>query len=404
MKNFILEIVRLDNLRLKHWLVIFSAYLLLHVPAILRDTGHTNLAVYQAKAFLESRTDVQEYFWDASVYNGKNYVSFPPFPAIVALPFALISDHVNTVLISVLLSFITMFAFYRILERLIPERQGRTWIFMAYFFGTGYWYMLLTSHHINGFAHIISSCLIMLLLCELMGRQRPVLLGLYLAATFLSRQMTIFYGLLLIYLIVTGAQDKKAAFRKIIVSGIAFAIPAAAYLYFNYMRFGDPFDTGYGHILYSTSQGDTLLGERVHKYGLFSWKYFWFNFYHMFLKGHNIIFTGDGLLQPKSIDLFGTSVVSASPFLIAALKPKEKRGIVTACWLTICCITITLLLYHNNGWQQVNTQRFSLDFMPILMLLVAWGYASVPPWLFRLLILYAIGLNCFSLALHLYLN
>lgn len=404
MRNFILEIVHFENLRLKHWLIIFVAYFLLHVPAMLQDTGETNLAVHQARAFLDNRTDLSEYFWDVSVYNEKNYVSFPPFPAIVSLPFALFSEKINTVLISVLLSFVSMFFLYRILEHAMPEAQGRKWIFIAYFFGTGYWYMVLTSHHINGFAHVVSSCMIMLLLFELTGRRRPVLLGLLLAATFLSRQMTIFYGFLIIYFLVTEKREGKVILQRMITCAIAFAIPAAAYLYFNYVRFGNPFDTGYGHILYATEHGATMLGERVQQYGLFSVEYFWFNFYQMFLKGHNIIFTGEGLLHAKSIDLFGTSIAAASPFLVAALKPREKKGLVAVCWFTALCIITVLLFYHNNGWQQVNTQRFSLDFIPILILLTAWGYSSVPAWLFRLFVLYAIALNCFSLGLHLYLN
>lgn len=404
MKNFILEIIHFQNLRLKHWLVIFAVYILVHIPAIRNDTGETNLAIRQAKAFLDNRADIPKYYWDVAVYEGKYYVSFPPFPAVVALPFVIIQDKVNSVLISLLLSCLSMYLFYRILQRVMPEVSGRKWIFLAYFFGTGYWYMVLTSHHINGFAHIVSSCLIMLLLFELTGKQRPVLIGLFLSATFLSRQMTLFYGILIIYFLFFEQGDKKIALRKLAICGSAFLVPALAYLYFNYIRFGDVFNTGYNYILYASPNGASMLKDRVESYGLFHIKYFWFNFYHMFLKGHNIIFTGNGLLDIKSIDLFGTSIIAASPFVVSTLKAKEKKGLIIACWLTFFLIMTATLFYHNNGWQQVNTQRFSLDFFPVLMLLAAWGYSSVPTWLFRLLVLYAVLLNCFSLALHLYLE
>ena len=31
------------------------------------------------------------------------------------------------------------------------------------------------------------------------------------------------------------------------------------------------------------------------------------------------------------------------------------------------------MLYYNNGWWQINAQRFSLDFVPVLMVLTALG-------------------------------
>lgn len=403
MKKFIQEIIQFQNLRISHWIAIFSIYFILHVPLIIKDKGDTNLAFFQAKAFLDNRIDIDKYYWDAAVYEGKYYVSFPPFPSIVILPFAAIFSTVKTTLISVFLTFISMYVFYRILEKLMPAAAGRKWIFVAYFFGTGYWYALLTSHHVNGFAHVLSTCLILLLLLELFEKQRPVLLGLILAATFLTRQMTVFYGALIIYLIFLHQDNKKVAFSKVIITGFVFMIPALTFLYFNFVRFDDWFETGYKYI-YSPFHGETILKKRVVEHGLFDLSYFWINFYHTFIKGHNIIFGGEGLLKPVSMDMFGTSILAASPFIVAAFKPKAKKELIVSFWVTLVLITIPLLTYHNSGWQQVNTQRFTLDFFPLLMILTAWGYPSIPEWLFRLLVLYAIALNCLSLALHLYLN
>jgi hypothetical protein len=44
-----------------------------------------------------------------------------------------------------------------------------------------------------------------------------------------------------------------------------------------------------------------------------------------------------------------------------------------ALWLSVAAITVGQLLYLNNGFSQTNTQRFTLDFMPLLFVLVAIG-------------------------------
>jgi hypothetical protein len=118
------------------------------------------------------------------------------------------------------------------------------------------------------------------------------------------------------------------------------------------------------------------------------------------LKGHNLLFTGDKLLKPGGIDLFGTSLLAASPFVIFAIKAALPRIEKLALWSTIVLILIGLLLYHNNGWMQVNGQRFALDFFPLLIILVATAHQSIPHWLLRLSVFYAIGLNVLSYIIH----
>jgi hypothetical protein len=60
------------------------------------------------------------------------------------------------------------------------------------------------------------------------------------------------------------------------------------------------------------------------------------------------------------------------------------------------------LLYQNNGWYQVNTQRFSLDFLPALMILVIISFKNTQThfWLLKTFAIYAIVLNLFSFFIH----
>ncbi|MBL7872733.1 MAG: glycosyltransferase family 39 protein [Cyclobacteriaceae bacterium] len=396
MKKFLGEILRLENITWRHWIVIFIAFLFFHIPVVLKSSYHSNLAVHQAEAFLHKKLDIDKYFWDASVFEGKYYVCFPPVPALIMVPFvAIFGITVNTVIISLLITCLSMFLLYRLLCRWMTNISGRKWVFGAFFLGSGYWLVLVTSDHINGFAHVVCTALLFFLLLELTGKKRPIWIGCFWALAFLTRQMAVFYAFLIFYFLYFENPDKKAAIKNLVTTGLTFGFFSTIYLMFNYFRFHDFFETGYQYLVYQSS-----IRNRVDQYGIFSFHYFFYNLYHMFIKGHNIFFSGSNLLSIKGMDLFGTSIIAASPFVIFSVKADAKKNFLISFWVTIISILIGVLLYHNNGWMQVNAQRFSLDFFPALIVLVALSYNKVPFWLFRLFTLYAIALNVFSFLIH----
>jgi hypothetical protein len=396
MKKFLNEILGLKNLTWRHWLLIFMAYFMLNVPILLKNSADTNLAVFQAEAFLNKKLNIEKYFWDASVFEGKNYVSFPPVPSLLMLPLvAVFGIHINSVLVSLLIACLSMMLLYRLLQRLMPDGAGRIWVFSAFFFGSGFWLAMATSDHINGFAHVVCTALLFFLLLELTGKQRPIWIGIFWALSFLTRQMTLFYGFLVLYYLFFDQENKRVAFKNLSIASFVFLALSFLYLTFNYYRFNNFFETGYQYLLYTST-----IRERVDHYGIFSIHYFLFNFYHMFIKGHNLIFTGNDQLSIGGMDQYGTSLLAASPFVLFAIKANVKKGLKVALWTTISFILLGILLYHNNGWAQVNAQRFSLDFLPALMILVALSYKYVPSWLFKSFVGYAILLNFFSFLIH----
>jgi len=60
---------------------------------------------------------------------------------------------------------------------------------------------------------------------------------------------------------------------------------------------------------------------------------------------------------------------------------------------------IHTLLYYNNGYVQANTQRFSLDFLPIIIILVALSIKSIPENLWKASVVYSIILNVLALSI-----
>ena len=55
-----------------------------------------------------------------------------------------------------------------------------------------------------------------------------------------------------------------------------------------------------------------------------------------------------------------------------------------------------MLFYYNNGWGQINVQRFTLDFLPVLVVLVALSVKNVNKKLFYASIIYSVSVNILS--------
>ena len=332
-------------------------------------------------------------------YQGNYYLPYPPLPSLLLMPFVALFGvyQVNTVAIATIMACISLYLIFKIFSRLQIAQDYINWLILALIFGTGYWYALFTSHHVYAFAHITSFLFQFLLINEILGKKRWWLIGIYIGCTFLTRQFTIFYVAFalgyMIYLHLNQIEKIKAKDVLSLVATTGFFV--GIYLFYNYARFGNAFDTGYKNIIFIG-----ILKERVNAYGVFNIRYFLFNLYSFLIKGFNIEFEGKTYLQIKDMDLWGTSLLSASPFLVASLKAKWPKILKLSAWVSILLILVGQLFYHNNGFHQINTSRFSLDFLPLLFVLTALGANSIPKWLFKGMIIYAVLLNLISFLIH----
>lgn len=397
-----------------HWLIIFIAFFTLHIPAIRNDHGNTNAYELLGKSFLQGKLsiDVSELplvkgsnipdTGDLSYYNGKYYLPYPPGPALLLLPFLLIAGgFVNSVLIAVLISCLNIYLLYKILIKIGVKDSQISWLIYGFFFGTSYWYVLLSSHHVYGFAEVVSVMGLLLLFNELFGKSRPGILGIFLGLSFLSRQFAIIMFLFVIayyfykYLIISEQKNAKLFYKKSINFSLVLGISVIYYFFYNYHRFGSPLDTGYGYIAFIG-----LLKDRVDQYGVFSSHYVLYNLYNYLLKGFNIEFIGKGFLKIKDVDLYGTALLIASPFLISAFKTGWNKFLRTSAWVVIGIIFTGLLFYHNNGKDQVNASRFTLDFLPLMYIMVGLGTKNIPSWLFKCMVTFSILLNVVAISVH----
>jgi 4-amino-4-deoxy-L-arabinose transferase-like glycosyltransferase len=398
------KLYRFDTPSVNDWIIYFTCFVILQIPAIINfyyNNGANNPYTLFAQSLLDGNLTLppMQSYGDMIHYQGNYYLPYPPLPSLILLPFvALVGvGQVNTVAIATVMACISLYLIFKIFLKLQIANDYINWLILAIIFGTGYWYALFTSHHVYAFAHITSFLFQFLLINEILGKRRWWLVGVYIGCSFLTRQFTLFYIVFALgymtYL--HRSQIEKIKSKNVLLLFLTTGFFVSIYLFYNYIRFGNIFNTGYEHIIFIG-----VLKERVSQYGIFNIKYFLFNLYSFLIKGFNIEFEGKMYLQIKDMDLWGTSLLSASPFLIASLKASWPKILKFSAWLSILLVLIGQLSYHNNGFHQINTSRFTLDFLPLLFVLTALGANSIPKWLFKGMIIYAVTLNLISFIIH----
>jgi hypothetical protein len=353
---------------------------------LLKDSGDENLHVYQARSFLEGRLDIDEKVNDTAIYEGKYYVPFPPFPAFLITPVVALFDTANTTLITLFLTLFLYFIMMSLFKRMGLDKITSLWLVMAFLFGTGYWFVAKFSFGVWYFSHVTAVLMLFLVMREAFGGRRAWVLAVFLGCAFLSRQLAIYSSIFILAVLFDKADGNyKKLVGDVVIFGLVFSVFIGIYLTLNYLRFDDPTDTGY---FYIAADPDNLLGEL--RYGLFHYKYIPFNLMYMFLQGPHWVFED---LKPVYMDFYGTSITFASPFVFLAFKARGISVIKAGAWITISLCLIHMMLYCNNGWVQVNTQRFTLDFLPVLMVLLAMAVPHVSKKWLIIPVLLAMFLN-----------
>jgi hypothetical protein len=67
--------------------------------------------------------------------------------------------------------------------------------------------------------------------------------------------------------------------------------------------------------------------------------------------------------------------------------------------LVILMMAIPMLFYHSNGFSQYNTQRYTLDWLPILFVMLALALSARLRPALQVLVTYAIALNVVTMAM-----
>ena len=336
---------------------------------------------YLADAFLHGQTwlrIVPPYVDDLVFFNGRFFLYWAPFPAIVLVPFvAIFGVKLNDVFYTVLIAAFNVGLVAQLLraacraEFLKLSNTQRAILVFFFAFGTVH-FMLAQYGRVWYTGQIIGfTCTLLAYLSafSLRGGKAWFFTGLALAGAFLTRNQMVFTGIFpAVYLL---HREKPWSCGRVIRKLLWAALPLAAavlfYLFYNQERFGNPMDVGLAYIPYS---GVYLTAFQ--RYGFFNLHYVPINFYY-----HYIFYPFPLRLE----SLQGGSLFLLSPLFFGVFaafwKPREKI-FVWALLVSILVTDIPILLCMGTGFAQFGP-RYTLDFTVPLLLLTALGIEKWKP-------------------------
>jgi len=338
---------------------------------------------------------------------GRWYVSFPPFPAVLMMPFvALAGLSFNDVAFTLPFAAANVALLYRLLRR-IQEVEGgmrSEWdhavLALVFGFGTLAW-----SCSIRGevwfTAEVVGVTFTLLYLHAALRAKHPVLAGAALACGSLCRAPIAFSAVFFVLeAVASGGPVDRANLRaaigdrerrkKILHCLALFAAPiallAAPVLWMNQVRFGNPAEFGHSHLYANRVNPD------IRAHGLFSFHYLARNLRSAFLLLPELDF------QPFRLgyDPNGMSLLVTTPLFALLLFPRERPRLWRSLWLATAAVAVPGFFYQNNGWQQFGF-RFSVDYTPYLIVLLALS-GRILDGLFWLLAAIGVAVNAWGAA------
>ena len=343
---------------------------------VLRETPGVNSYGALAEAFLRGQMSVERCpEIDCALFGGKTYIIFPPFPALIAMPFVALfgfKAFSGFILLGLAAAIASLLVWRSILRGLGVDGVLATWLLIALAFGSPLYQVVLRADGVWFFAQTIGFLLMSLSIWAALVRASLPLAGVFIALAFLCRQMAVFYPLFLLALAWPQQTSLIEAARRMIRPVLLAALPITAALVlifiYNWARFGAAFDTGYAYI--SNPGLDTFIGRRIPDIGLFSRQYLTFNTLYLLFQGPHFEFAEPHLVRISGFDKIGVALPIASPWLLLAFY--LRRDWTTAAGLAaIAIIAGVTLFYHSNGASQINAQRYALDWLPIMIVLMA---------------------------------
>jgi hypothetical protein len=327
-----------------------------------------------------------------------NYVSFPPMPAVLMMPFVAVWGMAfNDVLFTVAMAALNVVLAWGLLLQL--GRLGYTrlsrgdlgWLLALFGFGTAHlWCSVLGQ---VWFTALVVGVTFNLLYVRAVLARSFFWAGTALAFGFASRTpllyATVFAAAALFF---PNGQLASLRDRRFWRDGLLFAVtPLVVGLLLmaanqaRFERLGE-----FGHTYLANGQLD-----RIKQWGLFN--------YHFLSRNLAAMFALLPKLQPEApyliVSKHGLAIWLTTPAYLYLLWPKAREGaqnrwLHRAAWATIAAIATSHLFYQNTGWEQFG-YRFQMDYLPFLLVLLAQGRDRLS-WLFKVAIIWGIAANAFG--------
>jgi len=325
----------------------------------------------------------------AELVETRHYNSFPPVPSILFLPQVLISgpganDVATTALLAALVPvlLLALFARLRAAGHLTRPPSDDLWLAALLSFGTTLFFSSVQGR-VWFTAHVVGVLLALgYLLCAIDAR-RPFWAGVHLGLAAGTRTPMLFMAPLL----VLEAHRVSATRRELAARVLSGALPAIAIglvlAWYNLLRFGEAAE--FGHRYLAVRQQ-----AQLEEWGMFSVHYLWRNLKVAFGLVPEIF----GHPPWVRISGHGLAIWITSPVFLLLLRPRACSRLIVHLWITVACVAVWSLVYQNTGWVQFG-YRFLLDYVVLLVVILALGGRPIGAWT-RTLILLGILVNLFG--------
>ena len=355
-----------------------------------------NYFTHLSDAFLNGRlylTDPPANFEELIKWNGKDYVIYPPMPAVILMPFvAACGKYCSQVMPSLVLGSVNVSIVYLIFKRLTENANLRIWMTILFGFGTIHWYIATVGSSWY-FAQITSMFFLLLAIYSTFSGRSALLVGLLLGASYWSRLPTV---LTLPFFVVmlseyespdckSGPFLQRIKFKPILLLGAGVGVFILLNFLYNYLRFGTPFDVTY--VLQSISPIKESVSPWFNK-GLFSLTYIPYHIYAFLFQPPAFTRSWPYVMPVMS----GLSVLITTPAFIFAPFAGIRNKLSLACWLAIIPTAFLIFIKSGTGWMQFG-YRYALDFYPFLLLLTLRGIGEELKWYHKVLIIAGVLVN-----------
>jgi len=358
----------------------------------LGERSHDNHYVYLAEAMLDGRLHIEgkpPHRNDWAEYQGKWFVSFPPAPAVLMMPAVAIwgldfNDRAFTLVFAAAAPALLFLLLQLLAERGRLSRGRRDlWLLATlYAIGTVYFFCAVQGS-VWYTAHVVGSVMLLLFMISSLDGRRPALAGLFLVLAFACRPPMAMAFPFFAYEVLRGREGLLRTLRRAALFALPVAAVLALLMLMNWARFDDPLEFGHRHL-------KVIQTARIEKWGLFH--------YHYLGRNLGYLLTSLPWISAEApyvkVSLHGLALWFTTPAFLWALWPKTLDREYKWLAVTLLLLALPNVLYQNSGWVQFG-QRFSLDYTPVLILMLALGGRRLGR-LFLAALVFAVVVNTFG--------
>lgn len=327
---------------------------------------------YLAQSFLDGHTYFTQNFtsWnDTTLFNGRHYWTFSIFPAILLLPFVAIFDQFGILFTQGYLNLILVPAIFALWVK-ISRKIGFSIVdslYLAFAFVAGSVFLdVALMSYSSYFAQVVTTFFLCLSVYEFLTKNRPWLIGLYMAAVLMTRATAAIGTVFFVLIICLSNRRVRTKLFELLVISFPLVVAAAILLFYNFLRFNNLFETGYWSVILAKPLAQAC------SYGAFGFIHIPGNIYYFLLQSPLPVFR-DGIshvLRPPYLrpSPWGMSILITSPYYLYLFWGNYRERIAKIILVTVIATAIPIFMFCGIGFVQFG-YRYSLDFLPFLFLL-----------------------------------